>query len=1145
MSRQLLIAVLIQTFTLPLLVAESTSGQGLSDTKLSISIQNGTLVDIFNEIQTKTRFVFAYPDGIRKDKHPFSLSASHESLRNILVTIGREAKLKFKSINYTITVAYDDRLMKPEIIESTPEILVFATVSGTVTGDDGLGLPGVNVLEKGTTNGSTTDAEGHYRINVQDEQAILVFSFIGYKPTEIPVAGRTHIDVVLETDIQALEEVVVVGYGTQRKEAITGAIGNVDAEELTKTPAVTTSGMLVGRVQGITARRGDARPGAATSIQIRNMGQPMYVIDGIPSDAGQFNNLGPNDIESISVLKDGAAAIYGLRAANGVIMVTTKKGKIGQKPTINLSGYYGLQNFTRFPHPASAYQHLLAHVEASVNQGSTPPITPEELQKWKEGKEPGYKSFDYYDFIMRPNVPQYFFSGSASGGSETTRYYFSLSHLNQEALIEDYNFNRTNFQSNTETSLSKGLTIGSQISGRIESRHQAGVPGLDDYFNPFLSIFTMEPTVHPYANDNPNYINDYRVNTNPATYKEDITGYTEEIWRAIKANFFATYDFNFGLSAKATYSYNFANMDFDGFEYTYDAYTYDEATDTYNRTGGNDNPWRERRRRNVIDRVAQLQLNYHKTLGDHVLSATAGYERWDNRQHYQVVHTIPPNNYIPIMSFADQDILIDELYEEAREGYLARANYSYKNTYFAEVLGRYDGSFLFPKGDRFGLFPGISLGWRITEEAFMEPYKGNVLSDVKIRASYSKIGNDRLYRGDPPPFVISPYSYYAGYDFITTAGGSAVLDGALVPGVDPRGLPITNFSWIDNTLKNIGIDLTLFNGKLFAQIDVFERKREGLPAGRYDVAIPDEVGYSLPAENLESDAHRGIEGAVTYKGSFKDVTYTIGANATISRIKVLDRYKPRYGNAWDEYRTAQGDRWADIFWGYKVIGQFQSQEEIDNYPINNDGQGNRSQLPGDLKFKDVNNDQIINHLDERPIGYAEGANPYVSFGFNGSISYKGFTLNADFAGAAMQTFNRYWELRFPFPNGGTSPDYLFKDRWHRSDPFDPNSEWIPGKYPSVRYDWGHANYRQYGTADDFWAVNVHYIRLRNLELAYQFPLETLKKMGMEALRVYINGTNLFSLDNVKQYGIDPEITPNNALVYPQQRLFNFGFNVTL
>ena len=1017
------------------------------------------------------------------------------------------------------------------------------TITGQVTAlDTEETLPGVNIVVKGTTEGTITDLDGNYRLTVPQGADTLVFSSVGYTPEEVAIGNRTTIDMGMAPDIQNLSEVVVVGYGTQTKETITGAIGNITSEDLTKTPAVTTSGALVGRIQGITARQGDARPGGSTSLQIRNLGEPLFVIDGIPSDAGQFNNLGPNDIESISILKDGSAAIYGLRAANGVVLVTTKRGKAGEKAKINLSGYYGLQNFTRYPRPANAYQYLRARVESEVNLGRPAPadIPATELEKWRLGTEPGYQSFDYYDFVITPNVPQYYLNGNASGGSENATYFVSVSHLNQDAMIEDYNFNRTNFQSNIEVTLTDGLRIGTQLSGRIEDRHQVGVPGLDDYFNPFLSIFSMWPTERPYANDNPNYVNTtHNVNVNPATYTEDITGYIDDTWRAVKGNFYAQYDFDFGLSLKGTYSYSFANLDFDGFEYTYNTFTYNEDTDSYDITGGNQNPWRERRREDLIDRVGQFQASYNKRFGEHSISAVLGFERIDHQRHRQVVHTVPPNNYIPIMSFNDQDLLIDELNEEARQGYIGRVNYTYKDKYLLELLGRYDGSFLFPKENRYGFFPGVSVGWRMTEENFMQNV--NFLSELKLRASYSYIGNERLFQDNA--FVIAPYSYYAGYEFIPTAGGGAILDGQLIPGVDPRNPPITNFSWIDNITTNIGIDIGLFDGKLFGQFDIFERRREGLPAGRYDVRLPDEVGYPLPAENLETDAHRGIEGALTYSGKINDqILFKIGGNATLSRWRFLDRYKPRYGNSWDEYRTAAEDRWAWIQWGYEVVGQFESQEEIDNYAINNDLQGNRTQLPGDFKFKDVNGDGIINNMDERPIGYGLGRNPYLSFGLNGEVSYKGFSLSFNFAGAALQSYNRNWELRYPFPNNGTSPDYLFEDNWRRVDPYNPDSEWVSGTYPAIRNDWGHPNYSRSST---FWMVNIRYMRLRNLEIGYNLPRSILDRIGIDNLRVYANGTNLFSIDNTKQYGIDPEIVPENALVYPQQRLFNFGFNLTL
>lgn len=1138
-------ALLFQMVTLNFLFAAHSEAQdtrNVKDVHLTARFNNEQIVEVFSTIESATDFTFAYNASDIKEAHHVNGNYANQSLYEVLIDIARQTGMRFKQVDKNINVSRTD-IEEKEAVEIAPMV----RVSGKVTSmSEQIPLPGVNVLVKGTNTGTVTDLDGNYSLNVPNENDTLVFSSIGYTSEEVPVNGRTTIDVVLAEDIQSLSEVVVVGYGTQTRKTLTGAIGEIESEALTRTPSVTTSGALVGKIQGITARQSDARPGGTTNIEIRNMGEPLYVIDGVPSDAGQFNNLGQGDIESISILKDASAAIYGLRAGNGVILVTTKKGK--GKAKISVNGYYGLQNFTRYPQPSNAYLYMRGLAESAQNLNQPSPVTPEELANWQAGGE-GYRSYDYFDIVMRPNVPQYSLNASASGGSENVNYYVSVSHLNQDALIRDYNFNRTNIQANVEASLSEGLSVGTQIYGRIEDRHQVGVPGLDDYFNPFLSIFTMWPTESPYANDNPNYIHQtHNVNVNPATYREDVTGYVDDIWRAIKGNFFARYDFDFGLTAKGTYSYNFTNQDFDGFEYTYDAYKYDEVTDTYFTAPGfgNQNPWRERRKRNIIDRFMQFQLSYNHQFGDHGLSAVAAYERQDNENNYQVVHTVPPNNYIPLQSFADQDYLLDEWSTDARAGYIAKVNYNYKEKYLLEVLGRYDGSFLFPAASRWGLFPGISAGWRISEESFFqESGIGSVVSDLKLRASYGKTGSDRYPNPDNPNesiFIVDPFSYIPGYDFIIGPDGSAIFNRNFVNGIDPRNPPITNLSWVTNINTNIGIDFSLFENKLSGQFDVFERKRKGLPAQREDVLVPEEIGYDLPAENLNVDAHRGMEGILTYNGSVRNVKYSIGINGTISRLRSVSTYNQQFGNSYDQYRNSLQDRWADINWGYQVVGRFQSQEEIDNYTVNNDGQGNRTHLPGDFIYKDVNGDKIINSLDERPIGYAEGANPYMSFGLNGSVSYKGFSLLFDFAGASMQSYTRNWELRYPFQNNGNSPEFMLTDHWRRADPFNDDSPWIAGTYPALRKDRNnHVNYRH----NDFWLTNVRYFRLKNLELGYNLPASLLETIGLTGLRVYVNGTNLFSFDNTKAFEIDPEVSAGNGLVYPQQRLYNFGFNLTL
>src|SRR5690606_40292427 len=319
-------------------------------------------------------------------------------------------------------------------------------------------------------------------------------------------------------------------------------------------------------------------------------------------------------------------------------------------------------------------------------------------------------------------------------------------------------------------------------------------------------------------------------------------------------------------------------------------------------------------------------------------------------------------------------------------------------------------------------------------------------------------------------------------------------------------------------------------------------RRTGLPAPRYDVLLPAEVGYSLPVENLNKDATRGMDGAIGYRSQIGDVDFSIGVNGTIGRLKSLETYKPRFGNSWEQYRSSIEDRWADVNWGLQVIGQFQSQDEIDNYTINNDEQGNRSMLPGDLKFKDENGDGIINGMDERPIGYAQGELPYFSYGINGSVSVKRFTIAFDFSGGGMQSFLRNWELKFPFQNNGNLLENFATDHWHREDPYNPNIPWVAGTYPAFRKDVNnHNNFRK----SDFWLTNVRYLRLKNLEVSYSIPQRIIERIGVKNLRVFANGTNLFSLDNVKAFGIDPEISSENGVIYPQQRLYNFGFNLSL
>lgn len=1019
-------------------------------------------------------------------------------------------------------------------------------VTGTVTDPLGEPLIGVNVvLKDNPTVGTITDMDGKFSLEAGNSK-VFVFSYIGYAPQEVSIVGKNNIQVQLKEDSETLEEVVVVGYGTQKKGSLTGAISSVKSEELTRTTTPTTAGALVGKTPGISARQADGRPGASAAIQIRNMGTPLYVIDGIQCEEGQFNNIDVNDVESITILKDASAAIYGLRAANGVVLVTTKSGKRGEKNQISANAYYGIQNFMRYPEVANASQFYEGRMQADLNTYGSTARTMEELNLWRQGQGE-YSSFDWQKFITNKNAPIWYGNVSATGGSERINYHFGVSHLDQKAMINGFNFARTNLQSNIEANITKSLKIGARLSGRIEERHNVGVPGLDDYWQPYYAMFQNWPTQHAYANDNPNYVNATRNNaTGAAIFDRNITGYTDDIWKSATANVYAEWQSPIeGLKARVAYNYWIARNDQEQFEYTYKVYTYDKANDSYNEQWGNQNPWRRRLKDEKVEQTFQAQLNYDHTFNQkHHVSGVLGIETFEKTRDWLQYNTLPTNNYIPLTNgIADMQSMETKMTTARRAGMVFRAAYDYSSTYFAEFSGRYDGSYLFQEGNRWGFFPAVSAGWRLSEESFMSGVKeATKLSNLKIRASWGQMGDDKLDVDDDGDGylddIVSPYSYLNGY---TYGSGNAVLNGNAMTGVVYRGIPITTLSWIKSTLINIGVDYGFLDDRLSGTFEVFQRKRTGLPALRYDVLIPTEVGFSLAKENLNSDYHKGLELGITWRDKVRDFSYSIGGNFTLARKMNGDSYKPRFGSSWDEYRNSTENRWINTnTWGYQVVGRFQSYEDIQNYRVDNDGQGNTTMLPGDLIYKDQNGDGIINSLDERPIGYQPEQLPYISFGINTSFEWKGIDLKADFAGAAGQSYHMCWEVAYPFQGDGNSTAYLLTDSWHRADPTDANSEWIAGKFPATRYAGANVSFNRYS---DFWLHNTYYIKLRTLELGYTLPKSISSKFFVDRLRIYANAYNLFSIDNLSKYQLDPEIQSNSALVTPNLRAFSFGFNL--
>lgn len=1108
-------------------VSASTYAQS---TKLTLDMENATLSELFEKIENSSEFRFFYDSNEIDLSREVTIHKEKSNIAEILTEAFTGTEYSYVLIDRHIIVQNKGRAEEILAGKASPQ----PAVRGTITSRQGDPLPGVTVLVKGTTNGTVTNSEGQYSLSGVQTGDVLVFSFIGMETTEVEVGTERTIDIVMRESTIDIEEVVAIGYGTQKKESLTGAIAAVGAEDLERVHASTVSSTLAGKLAGVSFRMPDGRPGASATIQIRNMGDPLYVIDGIQKDAGQFNNISPNDIESISVLKDASAAIYGVRAANGVVVVTTKRGKKGTKNTINVNAYTGWQNWSRFPETVNAYDWMLGKAYAEMNLDGHTAITQDELNKWKAGTEYGYQSFDWYDFIIKPNAPQNSINVSTSGGSDKINYYLSVTRLDQTSVLgREFTFGRTNIQSNIDAQITDRIKVGASINGRIETRDNPGVPGGDDYWAPRFALFRNRPTERPYANDNPDYINNIgHMAENWGLLTKEKSGYWTEDWRVLQLNFNAQYDLPIkGLSVKGTYSYYIADKLMNGHEYTYEAYSYFPETDEYKVTFTMNNPWRERGTHKVFENVLIGQIDYANSFGEHTVSATLANERIQRRDLDVWVHAVPKTNALPLIQFPDMDTYNDSDVESARIGYIGRLNYNYANKYYVEFSGRYDGSWKFASDRRWGFFPSVSGGWRITEEKFAKALLGESSLDLKLRGSYGELGDDNVGIGD--------FDYLTGYNYASQA---VIMDGEIITGARDRGVPITSISWYTSRITDIGADWSLFNGKLGGTVDYFYRKRDGLRGRKYDILVPNELGYTLPDENVSSDATMGGEMSINYDGKAGDFIYSVGGNISYARNKFLHSYKPRFGNSWDNYRNSSEERWTGTYWGYEVIGQFESFEQINSWPVNNDGNGNRDMLPGDLIYKDVNGDGVINGLDERPIGYPRDRNPIINFGINLMAQYKGFDLKADFSGGSAYSYNQNWEMRWPYQNTGNLLKQFYDDRWHREDPFDLNSAWIPGRYPALRFNTGwHSNYNKNST---FWLTNARYLRLRTLEFGYTLPTEWISKVGLQNCRLYVNTYNLISFDNLKKLGVEPEIMDENGLQYPQNSMVNVGVNLS-
>ena len=1101
--------------------AANTSSQ---NAKVNINGKNLTIGSFIDQVEKQTDYLFVYSKNEVNVDEVISVKTGKKAVSQYLKDVFGDSDVRFAFENDYIVLT---RNATPSVAQEGKRI------TGLVKDQLGDPIIGANVVVKGTTNGVITDIDGNFILQNVPANAVIQISYIGYLAQEIPVGNKSSFDILLLEDTQKLDEVVVVGYGTQKKVTLTGAVSAIQSDEIITTKNENAQNMLTGKIPGVRVMQKSAEPGSFNNnFDIRGMGDPLIIIDGVPRD--NMTRLDPNDIESMSVLKDASAAIYGVRAANGVVLITTKKGKEG-RVELEYSGNVGWQNPSGAVKSVSAADWMTLKNEKSMHNvnGGTLLYSLDEIEAYRNGTKQGT---DWYDAVMRPLAPQTQHTLSARGGNEKTHYYMSAGYLYQESFLRSnsLNYDRFNVRSNVTSKITDRLTIDLNMSGIMDQKDQP-------YQNSDWIIRAMQrsPATQPiYANNNPDYLlYGWIEGDNPVAMMDaDQVGYKKYNNKWFQTSAQATYDVPWieGLQMKGMFSYDYQIADNKIYARTYNEYEYDDATSEYIAREREGTSTFRREHYTKQSWLYQVSLNYNHTFNeDHNVTGLLLLEgqRRDGDNFFakrelaldlDQLFAGNTDNQEGNMSTGDSD-----LYQEANMGLVGKFGYDYKSKYLAEFSFRYDGSSMFGTGSQWGFFPSGSIGWRISEEDFWKDSKLSFINNAKIRASYGKLGDDSASSYQ----FITGYTYPASGDYNKRPGGY-VFNGSYVNSTANKGIANTNITWYIAKTFDVGFDLDAWNRLLGLSVDYFSRTRTGLLATR-STSLPTVVGASLPQENLNGDFTQGFDLEISHYNRIGDFGYNL--KGIFSYVRTKDTYIERgaSGNSYENWRNNTNQRYQNIVWGYGDGGRYTSYADIANSNV----YAGYSTLPGDYKYLDWNGDGIISDLDKYTIGYEN--RPLINFSLNIGADWKGFDLNLLFQGAAMQ-YNRYIEqLREPMWGNDYSNalDY-FMDRWHpvdpTADPYNPSTEWVSGEYAYT------------GTlADEYSAYNVHnssYVRLKSAELGYTFPQKWIGKSGIKNLRLYVNGYNLFTIKGVP---FDPEHSGNDSYgnLYPLNRTFSVGVNV--
>ena len=1098
------------TFFLSLLtIFQSIAGNTYSqNARLSFKLNDAKVRDVLNVIEEKSEFYFLFNSKLVDVERKVDINVSNQQIDKILDNL-------FAGFNVGYTVM--DRQIIIQATSAPVESIsaVGRLVSGVVKDQAGVPLPGVTVAVKGTSRGTLTGMDGEYMLDLADGDKVLIFSFIGMKTQEVAIGDQRTINITLAEDVVGVDEIVVVGYGVQRKVTASGSIVSTKGEELLKSPSVNLTNNLIGRLPGLTAVTRSGEPGNdGATIRIRGTNtlgdnSPLIVVDGVANRG--MERLNSSDIESITILKDASAAIYGSQAANGVVLITTKRGSLG-KPKITASMNAGVTQPTKIPEMADAaqYSSMLNEIAYYSNPagGRNQKYSTDDLKKYSDGSDPwGHPNTDWFGEVFKPWSSQNQQNVSISGGTENMKYFLSLGAKYADGIYRNSatNYKQYDFRTNIDGRVNKYINIAFDVAGRQEVRDYP-TRSAGSIFRMLMRGKPNMPAYWPDGSPGP----DIEYGDNPAVTTTSATGYDLDKRYVLESNLRTVIAIPWvsGLTITANASIDKNFLFHKRFETPWYLYTWDGNADHKVTKGkrGLDAPQLSQDMADEQRIAINAYAAYEKTFAAiHNVKIMAGIER---RNGMRDVFSAFRKNYISgavdqLFAGATDQYMSNSgsASQNAFASYFGRVNYDLSKKYMAEFVWRYDGSYKFPTTKRFGFFPGISAGWRISEENF---WKDNVgfINDFKLRGSWGQTGNDR----------IAEYQYLATYGF--SSNRTYVFGGVDNKLLSETKIPNPNVTWEVANQANIGFDAFLLNSKLSVSADVFNNVRTQILINR-NASVPATSGLvgMLPPENIGEVKNSGFEGIIGYSDKAGDLDYSVSLNGSYSINKII---------FWDEtpgipdYQQSTGRPIGSTLY-YEAIGIFKDQAAIDAYPHWANAK------PGDVIFKDVNDDKKINGLDR--VMNEKNNMPRFIGGLNINLKYKGFDVSVLVQGATGS-------MQYVSAESGEIGNYykLYADnRW--------TPENTVTSYPRA---WNRDQEYWRSQGNTFWLQNMNYVRLKNFELGYSLPSNVNKLLGIDGLRIYANGLNLLTLS--KQKLIDPEQQAGTD--YPLQRVVNGGITLT-